>query len=165
MGAMQHPVQDTSGLLKPAACSHHACYQPLRLRTAGGQQTRGAPPTSGSADQVQLRGNFEVSRNPYRVPRLLPTWLQTLGFPGHLSSVASGMRQDCSGWVAGEGVLHTHRAARHEGTGQKSPRGWSSVRLTQLCYLQWVGSPSGLAPPLTSLSEPMASRTRLPRLQ
>lgn len=57
VGAMQHLAQGTSRLIEPAVYSRRSCYHPVRLRTAGRQQTpsRGAPPTFGSADQMQLQ--------------------------------------------------------------------------------------------------------------
>lgn len=131
VGAMQHLAQGTSRLIEPAVYSRRSCYHPVRLRTAGRQQTpsRGAPPTFGSADQMQLqetsksaeKKNKKKTKRYSRVPSLLPTRLQTLGFPVHLSNVASGMGQGCA--RCGVGVLHTHRAAWHEGTGQISPPG------------------------------------------
>lgn len=123
---------------------------PLRLpgqltRCNSGETSKSAEPPTGSSDS-SLHGS-----RPSHSQCILAVWPQ-----GWCKAARGGL---------GGGVLHTHRAARHEGTEQKSPQGWSSVRHTQLCYLQWVGPPSGLSPPLTSRSEPMVSKMRLPRLQ
>lgn len=161
MGAMQHPVQDTSGLLEAAA----APITPLSLRTARGHSRPEVPlRLTGQLTRCNSRETSKSAETPTGSPDSSLHGSRPSDSQCISAVWPQGWDKAARGGFRGEG-LHTHRAARHEGTGQKSPPGWSSVRHIQLCYLQWVGPPSGLAPPLASLSEPMASRTRLPRLQ